>query len=162
MKEVSLKMVGDKVYRMDTIDKFVGRELGVSDWKVVDQALIDRFAECTGDCQWIHVDAERAANEGPFGNTVAHGFLCLSLIAATQVEVGMVPADAAHALNYGLDRVRFPAPVRAGARVRNRVEVMAVEPRGPGKVLLTTRNTLEIEGEDKPALIAEALVMLIA
>jgi acyl dehydratase len=155
-------MVGEKAYRMDTISQFVGRELGVSDWKVVDQARIDQFAECTGDYQWIHVDAQRAADEGPFGNTIAHGFLCLSLIAVTQEDVGMVPADAAHALNYGLDRVRFLAPVRAGARVRNRVEVMAAETRGPGKVLLTTRNTLEIEGEEKPALVAEALVMIIA
>ena len=149
-------------YSMATIGEFVGHELGVSGWIVINQVRIDQFAECTGDHQWIHVDVKRAAAESPFGGTIAHGFLCLSLVAVTQIEVGILPVDASQALNYGLDRVRFMAPVKAGARVRNRIEVLSAEAKGPGQVLVKTRNTFEIEGEDKPALIAEVLAMIIA
>lgn len=149
-------------YRMDTIAEFVGRELGVSDWVVVDQARIDAFATCTGDHQWIHVDAERARRESPFGGTIAHGYLTLSLLASLGMEVGLVPPDAAAGLNYGLDKVRFLAPVKAGARVRNRVTLVSVDDKGDGRVLAKMANTLEIEGEDKPALLAESLAMLVA
>ena len=149
-------------YSIATISEFVGRELGVSDWIEIGQARIDQFAECTGDHQWIHVDRERAAKESPYGGTIAHGFLCLSLIAITQFELGIAPSDTGQVLNYGLDRVRFMAPVKAGARVRNRVELLTAETKGPGRVLIKTRNTIAIEGEDKPALVAELLTMLIA
>ena len=149
-------------YRMATIGDFVGKELGLSDWIVIDQARIDQFAECTNDSQWIHVDVERARRESPFGSTIAHGFLCLSLIGGTNLELSITPPDAAQLLNYGLDKVRFMAPVKAGARVRNRVELLGAEAKGPGRVLLRTRHTFELEGESKPALVAEVLLMLIA
>ncbi|MFM0168582.1 MaoC family dehydratase [Paraburkholderia sediminicola] len=149
-------------YRIATIDDFVGRELGVSDWVTVDQARIDAFAQCTGDKQWIHVDVERAKRESPFGGTIAHGYLTLSLLAALAIEIGLIPEDASAGLNYGLDKVRFMTPVKAGARVRNRVTVMSVEAKGGGRIIVKTMNELQIEGEDKPALIAESLAMLVA
>ena len=149
-------------YRIETLGQFVGKELGVSDWLTVDQDRINRFADCSGDHQWIHVDEQRAKTESPFGTTIAHGFLCLSKIISTQYDIGVYPADAKQLVNYGLDKVRFVAPVKAGARVRNRVELVSVEPKANGNVLVKTKNTLEIEGEDKPALIAELLIMVMA
>jgi acyl dehydratase len=148
-------------YSMSSLPGFIGRELGASDWVAVDQERIDRFAECTGDRQWIHVDVERARRESPFGGPVAHGYLSLSLVAPLAMEVGVVPPDAAAGLNYGLDKVRFIAPVRAGARVRTRVSLRAVEPQDGGRQLLKLQCTLDIEGEAKPALVAEMLCMLI-
>ncbi|WP_321962553.1 MaoC family dehydratase [Paraburkholderia sp. J7] len=149
-------------YRVETLGDFVGQELGVSDWVLVDQERIDAFAACTGDRQWIHVDVERAKRESPFGGTIAHGYLTLSLLASLAMEIGIVPKDAAAGLNYGLDKVRFMTPVKAGARVRNRVTLESAENKGGGRVLVKTMNTLEIEGEDKPALVAQTLAMLIA
>src|SRR5215471_11635303 len=121
-------------YSMSTIGNFVGRPIGVTDWVVIEQKRIDQFAVCTDDHQWIHVDVERAAREGAFGSTVAHGYLTLALLARFTYEVGLVPADAGHAFNYGLDRVRFMTPVRVGARVRDCVTLLAAEPKGPGRV----------------------------
>jgi acyl dehydratase len=148
-------------YTMTTAPQFVGRELGVSDWVTVSQDRIDAFAACTGDRQWIHVDVERARRESPFGGPVAHGYLILSLVAAMVTELGVIPADAATALNYGLDKVRFIAPVKAGARVRMRASLASAELQDGGRVLLKLQSTLEIEDEAKPALIAELLCMLI-
>jgi acyl dehydratase len=139
----------------------VGQEFGVSDWTRVDQSRIDQFAECTGDRQWIHVDVERAKRESPYRTPVAHGYLTLSLIGSLSQEVGVVPADAAAGFNYGLDKVRFLAPVPAGARVRLRVALEGIEEKKDGQILIRTKNTLEVEGNDKPALIAEALALLI-
>jgi acyl dehydratase len=138
----------------------VGQELGVSSWRVIEQDRIDRFADATDDHQWIHVDPARAA-AGPFGTTVAHGFLTLSLLAPTAYEVLADIFAGATAFNYGLDKVRFIAPVRAGARVRNRIRLLAVEAKPEGRWLLTSENSFEIEGEDKPALIAVSLVMIL-
>jgi acyl dehydratase len=149
-------------YSMAALESFVGRELGVSNWVVVDQARIDAFAQCTGDTQWIHVDVERAKRESPFGGTIAHGYLTLSLLAALAIEVGVIPGDASAGLNYGLDKVRFMTPVKAGARVRNRATLLAVERKSGGRVIVKMANELQIEGEDKPALIAETLAMLVA
>jgi len=140
----------------------VGEVFGVSSWIVVDQHRINEFAHCTNDRQWIHVDVERATRESPFGATVAHGFLTLALLAPTIFEVMLSRVEAKQAINYGLARVRFLAPVRAGRRVRNRLKVASLEEKGAGRTLLTTENTIEIEGEDKPALIALAQVMLMA
>jgi acyl dehydratase len=147
-------------YSMATLKQFTGQEIGASDWTMVDQRRIDEFADCTGDRQWIHVDVERAQRESPFGGTIAHGYLTLSLAASLAIEAGVIPPDAAAALNYGLDKVRFIAPVKAGARVRNRVVLLAADDKPQGRVLLTLQNTIEIEGEAKPALIAESLAML--
>jgi acyl dehydratase len=148
-------------YSMATASQFVGRELGTSDWVTVDQDCIDRFAACTGDRQWIHVDVERAKRESPFGGPIAHGYLSLSLVAAMVMELGVIPPDAATGLNYGLDKVRFIAPVKAGARVRTRANVLAAEPQSGGRVLLKLNCTLEIEDDAKPALVAELLCLLI-
>ena len=148
-------------YSMATLEASVGREIGVSLWHIVDQRRIDEFAECTGDMQWIHVDVERAKRESPYGGTIAHGYLTLSMIGTLCIEAGAVPADASAALNYGLDKVRFLAPVRAGSRVRNHVTLTSVERKEKGRALIGMRNTLEIEGSDKPALVADTLAMLI-
>jgi acyl dehydratase len=148
-------------YSMSTLPEFVGRELGASEWVTIDQARIDQFAACTGDHQWIHVDVARARRESPFGGPVAHGYLTLSLVAPLVMELGVVPPDAAAGLNYGLDKVRFLAPVKAGARVRNRVILVSAEPQKSFRLLLKLQCTLEIEGEAKPALVAEMLCMLI-
>src|SRR5258705_10918741 len=146
---------------MAALSAFTGQEIGVSSWVEVDQHKIDEFADCTGDRQWIHVDVERARKESPYGGTIAHGYLTLSLAASLAIEAGVIPPDAAAALNYGLDKVRFIAPVKAGARVRNRVVLVAVDAKPDGRVLITMRNTIEIENETKPALVAESLAMLI-
>jgi acyl dehydratase len=148
-------------YSMATAAHFIGGELGVSDWIMVDQDRIDQFAACTGDRQWIHVDVERARRESPFGGPIAHGYLTLALVAALVMELGVIPPDAAGALNYGLDKVRFITPVKAGARVRMRASLASVEPQADGRMLLKLKGTLEIEGEAKPALVAELLCMLI-
>jgi len=149
-----------KKFDLDNLQACVGRELGVSDWLTIDQSRIDQFAECTGDHQWIHVDVERARRESPFGGPVAHGYLTLSLLAPTALEVFIRPAGITQAFNYGLDRVRFNSPVRVGARVRNRIKLLSAEEKGGSRVLLSTDNTIEIEGEDKPALTAVALAMI--
>jgi acyl dehydratase len=148
-------------YNMTTIPQFVGRELGVSDWVTMSQDRIDQFANCTGDQQWIHVDVDRAKRESPFGGPIAHGYLTLSLVAALVMDIGVIPPDAATGLNYGLDRVRFIAPVRTDARVRMRAALASAEPQNGGRVLLKLQSTLEIEGEPKPALVAQILCMLI-
>ena len=146
---------------MSNMKDRVGSELGVSDWMVVEQERINEFAECTGDRQWIHVDVERARRESPFGGPVAHGYLTLSLIGPLSLDVGVVPSDAAAGFNYGLDKVRFLAPVPAGGCVRLRVVLDNVEEKNDGQLLVKTRNTIEIENSDKPALIADALALLV-
>jgi acyl dehydratase len=130
---------------------WVGREVGLSDWLRVDQDMIDRFAELTGDLQWIHVDVERAQRE--MGGTIAHGLLTLSLLPGLTASTFQIQG-AARALNYGFDRVRFISPVPAGARIRSRHLLKAVEPKAGG-VAVTQTCTLEIEGADKPALVCD-------
>jgi len=147
---------------LSELAQHVGEEMGVSSWITLEQARIDEFAHCTGDHQWIHVDAERAARESPFGGTIAHGFLTLSLIAPTAFEILVTRVAPKSVVNYGLKNVRFLAPVRSGKRVRNRIRLAAVDERGSGRYLVTTDNTLEIEGEIKPALQASALAIFIA
>ena len=145
----------------ETMTDMVGEELGVSSWITVDQKMIGAFAETTMDRQWIHVDVERARKESPFGAPVAHGYLTLSLVAPMSYDIGARPADTVAAFNYGLDRLRFLAPVRAGERVRMRSTLLSFEEKEPGRYLMKTANTVEIEGEERPALVAEALVMLV-
>jgi acyl dehydratase len=148
-------------YTLATIADFVGTELGLSDWITVDQKRIDAFAACTSDHQWIHVDVERAGRESPFGTTIAHGYLTLSLLPAMQYQVGTLPAGVAAALNYGVNKVRFITPVRSGARVRDRITLAAAEDRGGGRVLATMHHVVEIEGEEKPALVADTMSLLL-
>ena len=137
-------------YSVATLDEFVGRELGVSDWVVIDQARIDAFAECTGDHQWIHVNVERAKRESPYGGTIAHGYLTLSLLASLSIEIGLIPADAKAGLNYGLDKVRFMTPVKAGVRVRSRVVLESIERKGGGRVILKTGNGCRSKARTSP------------
>jgi len=139
----------------------IGQELGVSGWVTIDQARIDAFASCTGDRQWIHVDIERAKQESPFRSSIAHGYLTLAMVAPLAMEIGVIPSDASAGLNYGIDKVRFLAPVPAGARVRLRVVLTGIEPREGGQMIMKTQNTLEVEGSEKSALIAETLTLLI-
>jgi acyl dehydratase len=143
------------------LNERIGQELGLSDWVKIDQPCIDAFASCTGDHQWIHVDAERAKRESPFGGPIAHGYLTLAMVAPLAMQVGVIPTDAAAGLNYGIDKVRFLAAVPAGARVRLRVVLTGLEPREGRQVIMKTLNTMEVEGSEKPALIAETLVLLI-
>jgi acyl dehydratase len=154
--------MADTMMALADLATHVGEEMGVSSWTLLDQARIDEFAHCTGDHQWIHVDTERAARESPFGGTVAHGFLTLSLLAPTGFEVLLTRIAPKSVVNYGLDKVRFVAPVRSGKRVRNRIKIAAVEHKGGGRYLVTTENTMEIEGEPKPALIASVLAIFMA
>jgi len=146
----------------DAMKDMAGQELGVSDWITVDQKMIDDFAETTGDRQWIHVDVERARRESPFKAPIAHGYLTLSLVAPMTTSIGAFPAGVAAAVNYGLDKVRFLTPVKAGARVRMRCTLVSFEEKAPGQYLMKCSNTVEIEDEAKPALIAETLAMLVA
>src|SRR5438067_12173162 len=137
------------------IKQHIGRELGPSDWMTVDQPMIDKFADATGDHQWIHVDVARAKKELPAGKTIAHGYLTLSLVprlAATLTRV----KKRARGLNYGSNKVRFINPVPAGGRIRLRQRIKNVEDI-PGGVRVTSEMTVEIEGQDKPALVAEIL-----
>src|SRR5437899_10210596 len=136
--------------------KLVGTELGPSEWMTVDQAMIDKFAEATGDHQWIHVDVERAKREMPGGKTIAHGYLTLSLVprmAATLVKV----AHRKRGLNYGSNKVRFTGPVPAGARIRLRQRIANVEDVEGNGVRITSQMTVEAEGQERPVLVAETM-----
>lgn len=137
-----------------------GQELGVSGWITVDQEMIDRFADCTGDRQWIHVDVERTRKESPFRKPIAHGYLTLSLITAMALDIDAVPENTQAAFIHGLDAVRFIAPVVVGSRVRMRTVLLDFEAKGRGQYLLRCSNTVEIDGNSRPALTAEVLVML--
>ena len=134
-----------------------GQEIGLSDWVVIDQNRIDQFAEATADHQWIHVDTERAAREMPNGTTIAHGYLTIALIPALTDEFVQVE-NLARAINFGLNKVRFYTPVPSGARVRARATVLAARKRA-GALLLTGEVRIEVEGEKKPACVAETLGM---
>ena len=142
----------------EALRALIGQELGVSDWLEVTQDLIDRFAEVTGDHQWIHVDVERAKREMPDGKTIAHGYLLLSLLPKLGAGIYKL-AWPTRSINYGSDKVRIVNPVKAGARIRLRQSLVAVEDGAPGAHRITVRQTLEIEGEAKPAMIADTIRM---
>lgn len=136
----------------------VGHDLGTSDWLVVEQDRVDAFADATGDLQWIHVDAARAA-EGPFNGTIAHGYLTLSLIPYFGQKIFRIETPGPR-LNYGLNKARFPAPVKVGSRLRASAAFTGIHEVAAG-AQLTTRYVLEIEGQDKPACVAETVVLLL-
>ena len=138
---------------LDEIRGKVGHEVGVSGWLSVDQTRIDAFADATEDHQFIHVDPEAAAAAG-FGGTIAHGFLSLSLLSRMAADTMLIPEGVKMALNYGFDRIRFLAPVKSGKRVRGRFALDSFEEKAPGQYLMRHNVTVEIEGEDKPALTA--------
>jgi acyl dehydratase len=143
---------------LDELATLTGQELGTSDWLTIDQERVNAFADATGDHQWIHVDVERAA-AGPFGGTIAHGYLTLSLVPLLGAQVFSLETPGAK-LNYGVNKVRFPSPVPVGSRIRDHVtmgEVTAL----PAGTQLTLRHTIEIEGHPKPGCVAETVVLLL-
>lgn len=137
------------------LEAMVGTELGVSDWMEITQDRVDAFADATEDHQFIHVD-EEMAKQTPFGGTIAHGFLTLSLSVALGAEVSLDLGEYKMAINYGLDKVRFPAPVPVGSRIRQRVALSSVE-EVPGGIQISQTMTTEVEGQEKPAMVAERL-----
>ena len=144
---------------LEEIRSKVGEEIGVSGWLTIDQNRIDEFADATDDHQFIHVDPEAAART-PLGGTIGHGFLSLSMLSRMAADAVLVPDNIKMALNYGLDRVRFIAPVKSGKRIRGRFRLDSVDEQAPGQLLLRHTVTVEIEGEEKPALTAEWLGLL--
>jgi acyl dehydratase len=149
-----------KTIERDAYIKLAGQEIGVSSWHLVDQLRIDAFADVTKDHQFIHVDPLRAARETPFGTTIAHGFLSLSLLSAFAYEVLPSIEGTVMSVNYGFDKLRFVSPVRSGARVRGRFKLIEATQRAPKELLSRTHVTVDIEGEDKPALVADWLGLL--
>jgi acyl dehydratase len=145
---------------VDQLTSYIGTETGRSDWFTIDQDRIDRFADVTLDDQWIHTDPE-AASRGPFGKTIAHGFLTLSMLSHLSGNANVVPEGAAMLINYGSDRVRFLAPVPVGSNVRAVSTLKDVREKAPGQLLLTSNVVVEIEGEDTPALVADILTLAI-
>ncbi len=143
----------------DALAALTGTEVGVSRWQYVTQERIDAFADLTDDPQFIHVDPVRAEREGPYGTTVAHGFLTLSLLSPMARDALPEIAGARHGVNYGFDRMRFVAPVRAGKRVRGRFTLKRCERRADGALALTWTVTIEIEGEARPAVVADWIVL---
>jgi acyl dehydratase len=144
--------------RPSDLEAYIGKEIGVSDWFTVDQAMIDKFAEATGDHQWIHVDVERAKREMPGGRTIAHGYLTLSLVPRLNQTIYRVK-HRSRGLNYGSNRVRFTAPVPSGSRIRLHQKIKSVEAIAGG-VRVTSESTVEVEGAARPALVAETISMM--
>ena len=144
-----------------SLSAHVGREFGPTAWRKVTQEDIDLFARLSGDRQWIHTDVERAARESPFGTTIAHGNLTLAFIDGFRDELTQSPSGVTLGVNLGYDRVRFPAPVRAGARVRAWMQVSSVEPRDGGWFQIVQRFTVEVDGEDRPACVADSVIRVL-
>lgn len=149
-----------KTISREALKDAAGTELGPSPWLTVDQERIQLFADATGDHQFIHVDPERAA-QTPFGTTIAHGFLSLSLVPHLSEEIALAPEGLAMAVNYGLDKVRFLQPVAAGSEVRLRLKVLDVQEKRSKGLLVKQEATVEIRGQEKPALVAETLTLYV-
>jgi len=146
--------------RAEDLPTLVGRELDPSPWLEITQERVNQFAEATNDFQFIHVDPEKAA-QTPFGGPIAHGYLSLSLLSYLNAQAGIIPSDAVMGINYGLDKLRFINPVKVGSRIRARFDLASFEEKKPNHYLLKHNVTVEIEGEEKPALIAEWLGMTV-
>jgi len=147
-----------EVMPVEKMKERVGEELGVTDWFQMDQNRINKFADCTLDHQWIHVDEEKAA-QGPFGQTIAHGYLTISLLPHFSADYAVLPEGTMMAINYGMNKLRLVNPVKSDARIRDRIVLSDVVEKAGGRILVTTTHTIEIEGEEKPAMIAEVLSM---
>jgi len=145
---------------LEAYQAMVGREIGVSSWHVIDQPRIDTYADVTEDHQFIHVDPERAKKETAFGTTIAHGFLTMSMLSVMSYEVMPAIAGTTMGVNYGFDKLRFISPVRSGKRVRGRFVLAEAKLRKPNELQSRTNVTVEIEGEDKPALVADWLGLI--
>ena len=149
-----------RLVSLEQAQTLIGTEVGVTDWYEITQERVKQFAEATGDYQFIHLDEERARRETSFGGTIAHGFLTLSLLSMLSAQTDTIKIEGVKvAINYGLDKVRFINPVRVGKRIRARFELMSAAQKNPGQYLIKHRVTVEIEGDDKPAMIAEWLGM---
>jgi len=147
-----------EVLPVERMKERIGEELGLTDWFKMDQDRIDKFADCTLDHQWIHVDKEKAA-QGPFGQTIAHGYLTVSLLPHFSSGISVVPEGTMMAINYGMNKLRLVNPVKSDARIRDRIVLSDVVEKEGGRILVTTTHTIEIEGEEKPAMVAEVLSM---
>ena len=145
-----------EVQGIEGLKALIGKEIGPGEWREVTQDQIDAFADLSGDHQWIHVDAERAKRESPFGTTIAHGNLTLSMIDGFRLDL-ISSSGFALGVNYGWNKVRFPAPVPVGSRVRAKAEVMSVDDVGGGWWQVVTKFTVELEGSDKPCCVAESV-----
>ncbi|MHA1537768.1 MAG: MaoC family dehydratase [Alphaproteobacteria bacterium] len=153
-------MTGKGLYTIDTIKDFIGKEIGVTEWLTIDQDRVDRFADVTEDHNPLHVD-EAIAGAGPFGTTVAHGFLTLSLLTRFAELNNFMPDGVKFGVNYGFERIRFMAPVPVGCRIRNRQTLLGAADKGKGRTIIRTRNAIEIENVPTPAMLADWLVMAI-
>ena len=140
-------------------ESHIGEELAVSDWTTLTQEQVDMFATATKDPDWMHVDVERSRQESPYGTTIVQGFLMMSLVIHLTHETNTEPAGVAYGLNYGMDRVRFTSVVTVGSRVRSRIKLLQVSPRGEGRYLYKTQHYLEVEGQEKPAMVADWLAL---
>lgn len=147
-----------KVVAKEELADHIGKPSKPSDWFEIDQSRINKFADATLDHQFIHVNATKAAAT-PFGTTIAHGFLTLSLLPYLNARAGVMPKGVKMGINYGLNKLRFLTPVKTGSKVRSIVTLKAVDEKAPGQILMTNEVVVEIEGEDKPALVAETLVL---
>jgi acyl dehydratase len=139
----------------------VGFEIGVSDWILVEQSLINQFSESTKDHDWLHIDPERAKDEGPYGGPVAFGFWTLGMLTHCSHQIGMWPSDVAYGINYGLDRVRWIQPVPIGSQIRMRSSLTSLNKRDDRRFLIKTRNTMEIDGQARPAMVANWLGLFV-
>ncbi len=149
-----------EIASIEELRGWVGREVAVGEWREVTQERIDAFADATGDHQWIHVDRQRAARESPFGTTIAHGYLTLSLLPMMMHESVAMRAPLQMTINYGLNKLRYPMPVKSGSRVRNRAALVSLEAHIMGWQAVW-RQVVEIEGEEKPALVADAVMLYV-
>ena len=154
-------MTADTASQVESIQNFYGSKPLVSEWVLVEQSVIDQFAETTGDPNWIHTDVERAKRESPFGGTIAHGFWTLSMLAhfAQNFQSNDRPSGVLYGLNYGLERVRFMSPVRIGKRIRCSAQLKDIADRRRGRYLVKSEYKIEVEDEKKPALVADWIIM---
>lgn len=150
-------MASSTAFHIDEAKSLIGKEIGLSDWIRVTQDQVDMFADATLDHDWMHVDVGRSEAESPYGTTIVQGFLMMSLLIHLMHETKLVPGGTSYGLNYGIDRLRFTNVVLVGSRIRARVVLADVKERGPGRYLVTTTNTVEVEGDEKPAVVADWL-----
>ncbi len=147
------------LFHIDDAVKYMGKEVAVSDWITIDQEQINGFAAATKDMDWMHVDVARCQRESPYGTTIAPGFLLMSLVIDLAHESGLTPGGTEYGLNYGMDRVRFTGVVPTGSRVRSRITLLEVTSKDGGRCLHKSQHVMEMEGQEKPVMIAEWLVM---
>jgi acyl dehydratase len=145
---------------LEKLQEFVGKEIGLSEWMEITQERINAFAECTEDRQWIHIDPDKAIH-GPYGTTIAHGFLILSLLVHLTSQIKLFQKGIQMVTNIGLNHVRFSNPVQVESHIRNRVVLKEATDKGNGRILVTLENTIEIQGSEKPAMVAEVLALLL-